>query len=785
MQKGAGRAKQIPSRQLIVRNVQKHIWVADGSEVSVKETQIQDQRTSPRKRTFMSMISGSPTLFWFVVSKNALYTGFVFFHLEVLTPLGQASWLVKTYRDGSPVNGLADADRLITSTQPIAEGTIQYTDMLGFKTGEGTGHFSLNYPVPGVSQAQSTDNYAVEATGSLVVVSPGYYTFGLNTDDGARLRVDGWNIIVDDVRSPPHDSQFVTVYLSAGMHPVEWTWFNEAGGVNGGGAEAEVFWASGTHTGFDSSFSLLAAADSTPTDLVGWWPLRGNALDYSGNNLSGGASHASFLPDNFGFGLSCDGNLDSLVQVAPSDALSPRTAVTVSLWFYQRTAASAYACLAYKAARLPGSVPGFGDRSYSLWVLPGGRGLHFTSTGEDQPGQTGIWTSADLFSFNQWVHVVGIVDAANHVMSLYVNGTLAKQVPYDASSIIAGPFPFQIGSPVQPLTGGDQEGFDGLINEVRVYAKALSSSEVEQLYASGVTQPRGIDISDSVGTVDWQQVRDVGHINFVFIKASSGLKNDQKPNLDANVAAIRGRAPELLIGTYHFAYPNYTPANTGAAEAMHFLSVAGGYIGSGFLPPVLDIEDSGSPLWSPMEHMQPDDLVRWINDWAGTVLAKTHVVPIIYTGHQYAQFLARDATPQTLSAYPLWIWTHPSDPGVDPGTVLPWTTWTFEQYQIDQSNVPGISGKADLDIFHGDLESLRGYASGPALSGSNGGGAAANDGALSVLISALNRDQATMQISDDLVHWIDYQVVPLTHGIGTFTDKIESSVAGRFYRAKP
>jgi pimeloyl-ACP methyl ester carboxylesterase len=166
-------------------------------------------------------------------------------------------WTVRTYRNGSPVNGLADADALISGGFLIAETNMAEGDMVGFSTGEGTGHFSINNPVPGISNTQATDNYAVQGTGFLDVPSNGQCTFGLNTDDGARLKIDGINVIIDDVRSPPHDSAYVTVSLSAGLHPIEWTWFNEAGGVNGGGGEGECFAASGVHTGFDSAFQLV------------------------------------------------------------------------------------------------------------------------------------------------------------------------------------------------------------------------------------------------------------------------------------------------------------------------------------------------------------------------------------------------------------------------------------------------------------------------------------------------------------------------------------------------
>lgn len=169
----------------------------------------------------------------------------------------QADWFIKTFRNGSPVATLAQADTLIANTSPIATGTVQLADLLGYSTGEGTGHFLMNFPVPGIPQNQPTDDYAVQGTVDFVVQQAGSYTFGLHTDDGARLRIDGTTIITDDAIHPPRDSTYVSTALTAGHHAVEWVWFNR-----GGGAEAEVLVAAGIHGGFDSDFTPLSGSGS-------------------------------------------------------------------------------------------------------------------------------------------------------------------------------------------------------------------------------------------------------------------------------------------------------------------------------------------------------------------------------------------------------------------------------------------------------------------------------------------------------------------------------------------
>jgi len=302
----------------------------------------------------------------------------------------------------------------------------------------------------------------------------------------------------------------------------------------------------------------------------------------------------------------------------------------------------------------------------------------------------------------------------------------------------------------------------------------------------------GIDISDSAGNVDWAQVRDAGQKSFVFIKATSGLLNDQKANLDANVAAIFRDAPELQVGAYHFAYPNFSVEHTGVAEASHFLSIATSYIGPGYLPPVLDIENAETgTIWNPSQHMSAEELVQWIKDWAGRVEAQTYVIPIIYTGNAYCQFLNGATNAHDLTRYPLWIWTHPSTPTGDAGYILPWSTWTFQQYKIDNDGATclGVPGAVDLDSFNGDSNALLALKIHPGTVKFTGAGGGAiqppiND-QFQMQISSPGSQQVIIQASDELATWTDVATVGITNGTGIFTDTNTSAHTKRFYRAKP
>lgn len=84
----------------------------------------------------------------------------------------------------------------------------------------------------------------------------------------------------------------------------------------------------------------------------------------------------------------------------------------------------------------------------------------------------------------QWCHVVGVVDRTGGKVQIYFNGARERDVAYDASR--ARPVeqyrsPLRIGIQ-SPSDSSYRRPFDGSIDQVRVYAKALSASEVRGLY---------------------------------------------------------------------------------------------------------------------------------------------------------------------------------------------------------------------------------------------------------------------------------------------------------------
>ena len=244
-----------------------------------------------------------------------------------------------------------------------------------------------------------------------------------------------------------------------------------------------------------------------------------------------------------------------------------------------------------------------------------------------------------------------------------------------------------------------------------------ATSGVNTITASGTgtgsgTQPLGVDVSHHNGSVDWSQVRNSGGKTFALIHATSGINN--VPDTQFPVNGANAKAAGLLVGAYHFAYPQYYTAHQ---EAQAFLAVAGAYVGTGYLPPTLDIEDSGGADNSYPYLLGKTVLSQWIRDWCAEVQQATGVTPMIYATRWYAN----NYFDANLNQYPFWVPTYssaPTLPNSDPGNIAPWSTWTFQQYQTDPTTqgggpggtCPGISGYVDLDSFNGDLSALQALA---------------------------------------------------------------------------
>lgn len=157
-----------------------------------------------------------------------------------------------------------------------------------------------------VGGADQINNIAVVATGVVRVPTTGNYTFGVSSDDGFRLTVEGQNFAAatNATISSGGALEFTggrgadnvslgTIHLTAGDHPIQL--LNWEGG---GGASVELISAQGHHTSLNNSFNLVGAPEQTVTRRAGTISPAGFAVhSFNGLTDPDGAGPLTTLDD--------------------------------------------------------------------------------------------------------------------------------------------------------------------------------------------------------------------------------------------------------------------------------------------------------------------------------------------------------------------------------------------------------------------------------------------------------------------------------------------------------
>ncbi|MBI4430393.1 MAG: right-handed parallel beta-helix repeat-containing protein, partial [Candidatus Omnitrophica bacterium] len=220
---------------------------------------------------------------------------------------------------------------------------------------------------------------------------------------------------------------------------------------------------------FNSTAIELNPADpQLGTGLVGLWHLNDNVLGTSqpivGSvaGLTGTTAGAVDCTVAGKFTTACNFNgVDQSVNLGDVDAAEGLTTMTVSAWV-NRTGPGTR--IVAKADVFALSV----DSSvYEFAVNAGGWGKA---------------ASFDVPRLNQWQHVVGVYDGTQ--LLLYVDGVFQRSVPHSGTTL-TNTNPLVIGAWVP--TGF--QGWNGMIDEVGIWNRALSATEVQTLFAKGGGAP--------------------------------------------------------------------------------------------------------------------------------------------------------------------------------------------------------------------------------------------------------------------------------------------------------
>jgi glucose/arabinose dehydrogenase len=224
------------------------------------------------------------------------------------------------------------------------------------------------------------------------------------------------------------------------------------------GAQTHNIVAPATATTYTATFN---ASSTVPVASYSFNAGSGTTLaDTSGSGNNGTLSGATWVVGGrYGGALSFDG-LNDWVTVPDAASLDLRTGMTVEAWVKPSSLANTWRTVAVKETS--------GGLVYSLFAnssanRPNG---HVIAGGTYREVVGGA-----QIALNAWTHLAITYDGAN--VRLYVNGTQAGTLAATGTMATSG-MPFRIGG-----NSVWNEWFKGLIDELRVYNRALSASEIQ------------------------------------------------------------------------------------------------------------------------------------------------------------------------------------------------------------------------------------------------------------------------------------------------------------------
>lgn len=225
--------------------------------------------------------------------------------------------------------------------------------------------------------------------------------------------------------------------------------------------------------------------------LVGWWKMdetSGNATDSSGNGITlTDTNTVAFTSGKFGNGGDFESGNAEYQYTADNATLSIIGSLTLAAWIRpESTTASTHF-----------DIIGKWDGSNESYLLAQyGDELRFYLDSSSNYLET---TTANLSTAN-WYHVAASYAATDQQAKIFVNGveqavTTTGNVP---SSIGDDSGRLQIGA--EDTTGGAANYYDGIIDDARIYTRALSPAEVQQLYNWSAKPVVYYDLNENTGT---------------------------------------------------------------------------------------------------------------------------------------------------------------------------------------------------------------------------------------------------------------------------------------------
>ena len=225
--------------------------------------------------------------------------------------------------------------------------------------------------------------------------------------------------------------------------------------------------------------------------LVAWYPFNGNANDESGNGNDGVVNGATLTEDRFAnanaaFGFDGVDDYIDCGDPAQSQFELTNSGLSISAWIKIQSENSSGASGIVSKSTGSNSL---GDFSLAfnwavdkIWMVKGYGGF-------------GSYVFADtVLEFNQWKFVTAVTDGSG-MMSIYINGQLSignsfydPWEPYNsAAHLLIG----KLNDNFDPTISDGQHYLNGQLDDIAIYNRALSATEVTALSTATATNNGG------------------------------------------------------------------------------------------------------------------------------------------------------------------------------------------------------------------------------------------------------------------------------------------------------
>lgn len=213
--------------------------------------------------------------------------------------------------------------------------------------------------------------------------------------------------------------------------------------------------------------------------LVAYYPFNGNANDESGNGNHGVVDGAALSSDRFG-------NIDSAYSFNGNEAISisfdqsfysdlQENGFSIMFWANPKQVISGSGCSTCNAIPLIEGIYGGSDENLTIDIIQDGY-VKFRINGWMGSGES-IVADNSLITFEKWVFIVIVLDNSGNT-KIYIDGNPAKSGQFKNPINTNHDYSFVLGS----NPGGLAEYYTGLIDDVRIYNRDLSESEIQRLY---------------------------------------------------------------------------------------------------------------------------------------------------------------------------------------------------------------------------------------------------------------------------------------------------------------